>query len=594
MKKLLVFLYLISIAFSYNVKLSDKIIKTLELTHGKKSVFTEANKQKIDLTLILFDAKRNWDDLTPEAKEYVEKYINRPTLPPNNYISKSNKFQIYYYTTGTDAVSLTDANSNSVPDFVELVANTLDSVYTVYQNTGFVMPYPVYPTKSTPTKFAVFLSGSEAGDGVYGYVQPEIKLGDNPSSSQIEKSAWSSYMVLRNEYVNFVGGNTTIADIALKATCAHEFMHAVQFSVAETMDTYFMEMAATWAEQFIFPNFYDNIQYSMMFTNPDISLDYDDDETSINDYSGHWYSTWYFLKYITTRYGNNILVSLYNNHISMNTYQSFNKELAKQGTDFKNTYFNTAITLGIMNNNSSLSNIYYLQNAANYLTELAKYGISNVKYEKSYTFDGTNSITFNFANSNKILWRFGTDYFNIKSNSNFTIALNSDNPDSLKVALIQSDKKNLPTKMKVTIAAKNNNSYLININDASNYAENILVVSNISKITDTISVPYNFTISKLTANENTNLKNYSYNLFQNYPNPFNPTTTISYSLPDNMNISLKVYNILGSEITTLYEGYQRAGIHKIQFNANNLNSGIYLVKLTSNYGAKFIKVNLVK
>jgi len=184
--------------------------------------------------------------------------------------------------------------------------------------------------------------------------------------------------------------------------------------------------------------------------------------------------------------------------------------------------------------------------------------------------------------------------FNIKSNSNFTIALNSDNPDSLKVALIQSDKKNLPTKMKVTIAAKNNNSYLINVNDASNYAENILVVSNISKITDTISVPYNFTISKLTANENTNLKNYSYNLFQNYPNPFNPTTTISYSLPDNMNISLKVYNILGSETTTLYEGYQRAGIHKIQFNANNLNSGIYLVKLTSNYGAKFIKVNLVK
>lgn len=594
MKKLLVFLYLISIAFSYNVKLSDKIIKTLELTHGKKSVFTEANKQKIDLTLILFDAKRNWDDLTPEAKEYVEKYINRPTLPPNNYISKSNKFQIYYYTTGTDAVSLTDENSNSVPDFVELVANTLDSVYTVYQNTGFVMPYPVYPTKSTPTKFAVFLSGSEAGDGVYGYVQPEIKLGDNPSSSQIEKSAWSSYMVLRNEYVNFVGGNTTIADIALKVTCAHEFMHAVQFSVAETMDTYFMEMAAVWAEQFIFPNFYDNIQYSMMFKNPDISLDYDDNETSINDYSGHMYSTWYFLKYITTRYGNNILVSLYNNHISMNTYQSFNKELAKQGTDFKNTYFNTAITLGIMNNNSSLSNIYYLQNAANYLTELAKYGISNVKYEKSYTFDGTNSITFNFANSNKILWRFGTDYFNIKSNSNFTIALNSDNPDSLKVALIQSDKKILPTKMKVTIAAKNNNSYLININDASNYAENILVVSNISKITDTISVPYNFTISKLTANENTNLKNYSYNLFQNYPNPFNPTTTISYSLPDNMNISLKVYNILGSEITTLYEGYQRAGIHKIQFNANNLNSGIYLVKLTSNYGAKFIKVNLVK
>jgi hypothetical protein len=72
-----------------------------------------------------------------------------------------------------------------------------------------------------------------------------------------------------------------------------------------------------------------------------------------------------------------------------------------------------------------------------------------------------------------------------------------------------------------------------------------------------------------------------YKLFQNYPNPFNPSTVISYSLPGNSFVSLKIYNILGKEIASLVNSVQRRGSHDITLNTNNMNlsSGVYLYTL---------------
>ena len=72
-----------------------------------------------------------------------------------------------------------------------------------------------------------------------------------------------------------------------------------------------------------------------------------------------------------------------------------------------------------------------------------------------------------------------------------------------------------------------------------------------------------------------------YKLSQNYPNPFNPTTKIEYSVPKSGFVSLKVYNLLGQEVTTLYSGNQKAGNYEVTFNGANLASGIYLYRLQS-------------
>ena len=72
-----------------------------------------------------------------------------------------------------------------------------------------------------------------------------------------------------------------------------------------------------------------------------------------------------------------------------------------------------------------------------------------------------------------------------------------------------------------------------------------------------------------------------FDLQQNYPNPFNPSTTIQYSIKENTLVSLKIYDILGREITTLINEVKTAGIYKVNFDASNLSSGVYFYKLTA-------------
>jgi hypothetical protein len=70
-------------------------------------------------------------------------------------------------------------------------------------------------------------------------------------------------------------------------------------------------------------------------------------------------------------------------------------------------------------------------------------------------------------------------------------------------------------------------------------------------------------------------------LRQNYPNPFNPTTTISYELTMSGLVTLKVFDVMGREVSTLVNQTQGTGNHEVVFNANNLASGIYYFSLTS-------------
>ena len=85
-----------------------------------------------------------------------------------------------------------------------------------------------------------------------------------------------------------------------------------------------------------------------------------------------------------------------------------------------------------------------------------------------------------------------------------------------------------------------------------------------------------------------------YALSQNYPNPFNPSTTINFTIPGNEFVTLKIFNILGSEVATLVNGTLAAGSYKFNFDAQNLASGVYLYELKAGNFLEIKKMNLLK
>ncbi|VAX15830.1 hypothetical protein MNBD_IGNAVI01-467 [hydrothermal vent metagenome] len=86
------------------------------------------------------------------------------------------------------------------------------------------------------------------------------------------------------------------------------------------------------------------------------------------------------------------------------------------------------------------------------------------------------------------------------------------------------------------------------------------------------------TPTSVESNENTPS---IFSLDQNYPNPFNPSTTIRYSIPNESEVSLAIYNAIGAKVAELYSGSQTAGNFEINWDASDLTSGIYFLRMNA-------------
>jgi hypothetical protein len=85
-----------------------------------------------------------------------------------------------------------------------------------------------------------------------------------------------------------------------------------------------------------------------------------------------------------------------------------------------------------------------------------------------------------------------------------------------------------------------------------------------------------------------------FELGQNYPNPFNPTTTISFTLPSKSFVSLKIFDALGREVSTLISEEMPAGTYTRQWNAGRLASGMYFYRLQAETFSETRKLVLLR
>jgi photosystem II stability/assembly factor-like uncharacterized protein len=120
------------------------------------------------------------------------------------------------------------------------------------------------------------------------------------------------------------------------------------------------------------------------------------------------------------------------------------------------------------------------------------------------------------------------------------------------------------------------NSGLTNLNILSLCTDNDFIYAGIQDMGI-----WKYSLAKMQEDDN-NLQSAApdnFGLLQNYPNPFNPVTKIKYTIAENSNVSLKIFDILGREIVTLVNQQQSTGIYEVTFDANNYSSGIYFYRL---------------
>lgn len=112
--------------------------------------------------------------------------------------------------------------------------------------------------------------------------------------------------------------------------------------------------------------------------------------------------------------------------------------------------------------------------------------------------------------------------------------------------------------------------------------------NNFSPYTNQIYFRYSGMTWKVVANNNENSLSKEYLLENNYPNPFNPSTQISYSLAQDADVTLRVYDILGTQVAELVNEKQTAGSYDINFNSEGLASGVYIYHITASNNGRIL------
>jgi len=160
----------------------------------------------------------------------------------------------------------------------------------------------------------------------------------------------------------------------------------------------------------------------------------------------------------------------------------------------------------------------------------------------------------------------------------------------------------------VLIASVNANSILISYDGGNNwdsFSEGLftdwtfagLAIKDpyIWALRDFMGNAYYRPLTNITAVENDNLTSpNNFILNQNHPNPFNPNTIINYSIPKSYQVSIKIFNVLGSEIETLVNEEKPVGTYELSWNAANLPSGVYFYQLQAGSFVQTRKMILLK
>ncbi len=363
------------------------------------------------LSLVLLEGANNKKRLTPRLQRVLRTYEERPTL---SFSVDSRHFRIHYEKTGINAVSQIDDNDNQIPDYIEFVAFEFENVYKKeIEDLGYIAPPSDGERGGGQDLYDVYITDLQ--QGLYGYVFPETRVGDNPNSSATETQASTSFLRMRNNYEGF-----GLQNDALKVTAAHEYFHSIQVGYnRNTPSRFALEGSASWMEEVIYPGIDDNFQYlESVLGSPDVALNYDlsdDDDPDYFDNQNIWYGSWIFFQYIGENYGKEVIRAFWENLRSDSELDAFNDALLSKNISL-NTAFEDFFVANIVMSASSASNPFVYARAADYLNYLRQnIDSETIKLEGTMNFAGQSTSWNSSSQGNRRLMRFSSDYIKLNT-----------------------------------------------------------------------------------------------------------------------------------------------------------------------------------
>ena len=493
------------------------------------------------------DFHRYKSELSASTVSRIQSVLSAPSMQASEtYESPDGHFTIHYETSGSHAVPPEDTNSDGIPDYVEEVAAAADSSYRhEVEQLGYTDPII-----SNTYDIEIVNMRDIYGQDFYGVTTVQ----NQTTFIRIENDFAEGFPPNDDPEGNQIG--------AIKATVAHEFKHSIQYEANEWQGETgsWLEMDATLMEELV----YDNVNDYYNYINAQNSI--------FNDPSGGFYPGSYaeitWALFFEEKYGSQFWVDVWET-IKNNPFISMVDALTIQlgGPDsFNRNYIESQLWHYASGNNA-----------------IQGYGF------KERTFYPTPNISNNFTGDISQ----PADTLNVLSAKYFE---NAPSPFPGNIAFKLSELLNPTAGLGVLAFFKDGSiEPLIIFNDQqeSIFSETDWSWDEIEKL-GIVAANGSYQQQTKYALGVQSIDPQMVRIEQNYPNPFNQQTTIRYSISEQKDVQLEIFDVLGRKIATLVDGSQTEGIYKETFDGQNYASGIYFYRIILDGEVTTKKMTLIK
>lgn len=476
-------------------------------------------------------------------------------------VSSHDHFRVHYNTTGVHAPDLTDLGNNGIPDYVDSVLVNLEYAWNLMINQlGYTEPLND--------------GGLGGGNELDVYLND---LGQMYGMAIKDNASNSAYLVIDNDFSEYLFASLKFH--ALRVTTAHVFFHTIHFRYYYTFAlVWWMEQTAVWMEDVAWGYVDDFVAYlRFYFQDRDLALD--------NSYGSFKYGAAIWPFFLSKRFGNDII-----------------RDIWQYLSESKRTDIGAFDIVLDWETGTGLSDALGEFAVWNYFTNDPQRGINRSNtidfHSDSDIFENSVEIdlTISESPSNDILsaYRLTNRYVELNFNGDWSesdtihIEVSSLNGGEFKNSLIFF---NDPYDFRIHTMQSGNEYIPLD----GNWEKAVLVTA----CTNTIgsdSFSYQLKTEKIgeTVSVESGQPLSAFSIKGTYPNPFNPATTISFTMLEPDEVSVKAFNTLGQNVDDIFIGYLGIGEKHILWKPTTLSDGVYLINIANSRNSVTTKVLLLK